>query len=258
MHPTSFALIAALALAGLSGCAADSQASAGESFSEHSEKVHAAFRTAKIDGAPSSVRPEADGFLYGEVRGEPVFYRVAGDSVYIFTGNVVRVEGETIDNLTERKTAERNHAALGQLNLDDAIVYPRTGPGDARLVVFTDPSCPYCTRLHQELPELLKAGVEVVYLPMPRAGLDSEPGLALQAVMCAPDRRAAMDQAFSKGYKGMAPAKNCSAQEGIERAMKLADRLRVNGTPAVYAVDGRQLGGYLPPQGFLAALSKKG
>ena len=36
---------------------------------------------------------------------------------------------------------------------------------------FTDISCPYCQKLHQEVPELNKQGVTVRYLAFPRNGV---------------------------------------------------------------------------------------
>ena len=55
---------------------------------------------------------------------------------------------------------------------EDMVVYPAEGDEKASLKVFTDTTCPFCRRLHQEVPELQAAGVAVRYLPFPRSGPD--------------------------------------------------------------------------------------
>jgi len=42
----------------------------------------------------------------------------------------------------------------------------------------------------------------------------------------------------------------------VEAQFALGQRLGITGTPAVFAADGTQLGGYLPPQQMRAALDK--
>ena len=49
-------------------------------------------------------------------------------------------------------------------------------------------------------------------------------------------------------------AKEC--QSPVEAQFALGQRLGVTGTPAVYAANGAQLGGYLPPKQMREALDK--
>ncbi|MBX4378204.1 thioredoxin fold domain-containing protein [Mycobacterium tuberculosis] len=50
------------------------------------------------------------------------------------------------------------------------------------------------------------------------------------------------------------PARNCTNPVAMQYA--LGQQLGVNGTPAIFAPDGTQLGGYLPPAQLRAALEK--
>jgi thiol:disulfide interchange protein DsbC len=51
------------------------------------------------------------------------------------------------------------------------------------------------------------------------------------------------------------PAKNCTNPVAMQYA--LGQQLGVNGTPAIFAADGTQLGGYLPPAQLKAALERR-
>ena len=58
--------------------------------------------------------------------------------------------------------------------------------------VFTDTSCPYCSRLHEEIGALSDANIRVRYLLYPRAGLDSDAAKQLESVWCSDDPQNAM------------------------------------------------------------------
>ena len=67
------------------------------------------------------------------------------------------------------------------------VVYPAIGETKSHITVFTDTTCPYCHKLHAEVPELNKRGIEVRYVAFPRQGLGSPGDEQLQAVWCSKD-----------------------------------------------------------------------
>ena len=117
--------------------------------------------------------------------------------------------------------------------------------------VFTDIECGYCRKLHQDIAELNRNGITVEYLAFPRMGLGSKDYTDMISVWCAADRRQALTNA-KRG--GTVAAKNCTNPVAMQYA--LGQQLGVNGTPAIFAPDGTQLGGYLPPAQLRAALEK--
>jgi thiol:disulfide interchange protein DsbC len=121
------------------------------------------------------------------------------------------------------------------------------------ITVFTDIDCGYCRKLHAQIGEYMKEGISVEYLFFPRAGLNSESYTKAVNVWCAPDRRKALTEA--KLDKPV-PKKTCA--NPIAADFELGRRVGVDGTPAIYAPDGTQLGGYLPPDQLLARLQKAG
>ncbi|MGE6331992.1 DsbC family protein [Stenotrophomonas sp. NPDC077659] len=137
---------------------------------------------------------------------------------------------------------------LAKANHGDRIVFAAP---NARytISVFTDIECGYCRKLHQDIAELNRNGITVEYLAFPRMGLGSKDYTDMISVWCAADRRQALTNA-KRG--GSVPAKNCTNPVAMQYA--LGQQLGVSGTPAIFAPDGTQLGGYLPPAKLRAAL----
>ena len=71
------------------------------------------------------------------------------------------------------------------------------------------------------------------------------------SVWCASDRKQALTDA--KSDKPIV-AKDCTNPVNME--YDVGQRLGISGTPAIFAPDGTQLGGYLPPQQLREALDK--
>ena len=111
------------------------------------------------------------------------------------------------------------------------------------MTVFTDIDCGYCRKLHTQISDYNKAGISVEYLFFPRAGLNSEflqqgrQRLVRQRPAQGPDRR---------------QGRPAGGQEDLRRTRSpwitsWARKIGVDGTPAIYAADGTQIGGYLSP-----------
>lgn len=141
-------------------------------------------------------------------------------------------------------------ALLATLPHADRIVF---APPNAKYTVsiFTDIECGYCRKLHQDIAELNRNGIAVEYLAFPRMGLGSKDATDMISVWCASDRKAALTAAKT-GQP--VPAKNCTNPVAMQYT--LGQQLGINGTPAIFAADGSQLGGYLPPAQLKAALER--
>lgn len=173
---------------------------------------------------------------------------VSPDGKHLFVGDLIDLD--TKSNLTEswrERTAMQLINAVGEQNM---IVM---GPADAKrtITVFTDVDCPYCAKLHQDAPELIKNGVKVRYLLFPRAGIGSETYKRSVAVWCSADRWKAVGIAKAGGKLDMKTCPN-----PVESHYRLGQQLQVNGTPTIYLDDGKVLGGYLPSAKLLALLNR--
>lgn len=171
------------------------------------------------------------------------------DGRWLLTGRLLEVTDEGPVDLTEQRMSGVRKEALAALAPGDMITFPAKNQ-KAEVYVFTDPTCGYCRRLHQEIGETNKQGITVHYLAFPRGGMRSPSGMQLQSIWCARDRNAAMDDAKLRERIRQTGA----CDDPVESQYDLGQRLGVRGTPAIYDVDGRSLGGYLSTARLAQAL----
>lgn len=176
---------------------------------------------------------------YEVVSGGNIVY-VSADGKYMFAGDLYELT--TRKDLTDVRRTTLHKAALEQVGDDKHIVFKAKEPKH-EVSVFTDIDCGYCRKLHSQIADYNAAGITVKYLFFPRAGLNSDSYKKAVSVWCAADRNQALTEA--KGGKDPDLEKTCS--NPIAEEYQLGMKIGVNGTPAVYAEDGSQIGGYLPP-----------
>jgi len=192
-----------------------------------------------------------DGVMQVQI-GSDVIY-MSEDGRYLLQGRLVDMDTQI--DLTDQAKSSVRAEALASLDASDFVTF---GPDDAdyEILVFTDPDCGYCRRLHEQIAEYAEAGVQVNYLAFPRAGVGSESYNKLVSVWCAEDRNAAMDIAKAGGTP---PAKSCD--NPVEEQYRLGQSLGVTGTPSILTRNGGIIPGYVPPQqliGRLDALADQG
>jgi thiol:disulfide interchange protein DsbC len=191
--------------------------------------------------AKAIVRPAPAPGLYEIEMDNQLLYATA-DGKFLVLGNIV--EAGSGKNLTVVRQ-------LDTISEKDMIVI---GPQNAKrtITVFTDVDCPYCARIHQEVPELNKAGVKVRYLLFPRSGLKGETYQKSVAVWCADDRAKAIGVAKAGGKMDL---KTCA--NPVDKHYNLGLRLDVSGTPTIFTDNGARIGGYMPAARLLAAIGVK-
>lgn len=197
----------------------------------------------ELSNATARAAPIA-GMVSFEFDGQVVY--ATSDGKYLFLGDIVEVA--TRHNLTEEGRGRQVTRMLDEVGEANMIVM---GPASAKRVmtVFTDVDCPYCSRLHQDVPELNRHGVRVRYLLFPRGGVGSETYKKSVSAWCAEDRIKAVGIAKSGGK--LEP-KNC--QNPVERHYRLGERIGVTGTPTIYLDNGKKIGGYVPAARMLQLL----
>lgn len=119
------------------------------------------------------------------------------------------------------------------------------------VTVFTDITCGYCHKLHQQIADYNALGITIRYLAFPREGLQGIVARQMQSVWCADDRKTALDEAM----KGKSPLeKNCSVN--IAQHYQLGLLFGIQGTPAIVLDDGTLIPGYQGPKELKQYLDK--
>lgn len=181
-----------------------------------------------VDIQPASVPGWYEAFT-----GRSLFYTDAtGD--YILDGSLI--DTRTKKNLTELRINERNVIRFDSLPFERAIKFVK-GDGSRRLAVFTDPDCPYCKRLEQEMKLVDNVTMYVFMFPLkihPNAERHAK------SIWCSDDR--------ANGWTAWLlderePQDKTCADDPVEANLELGGKLNVSGTPTIYFEDGSRQGG---------------
>lgn len=115
--------------------------------------------------------------------------------------------------------------------------------------VFTDITCGYCRKFHNEIDELNEKGITVQYLAFPRSGLNSQNYNDMVSVWCAENPQQALTDAKAGNDVASASCSNKVAEQYM-----LGQKLGVNGTPNIVLPDGSLIPGYQPAELLSQAL----
>ena len=179
----------------------------------------------------------------------PTIYSTA-DGAYFIVGDLYNVGVAGLVNMGEQQRSNDRKEAIAAVPEADVIVFPAKGVTLTHITVFTDVSCFYCQKLHQEVPELNRRGVEVRYLAYPRQGIGSPGFRQLASAWCADDRQATLT-----AFKNREELKeNVCPGNPIAEQFALGQALGVRGTPAIVMPDGEMIPGYKSADDLAQAL----
>ena len=203
-----------------------------------------------IEAIAESAMP---GLYQVQLKGGRLLY-ASPDGQYILQGDLYQVRDGKAQNLTEQHASKEIAAMLAKVPASEMVVFPAKGETKTHITVFTDTDCGYCQKLHSEVPELNRLGIEVRYLAFPRQGEGSHGHQTLVSVWCAKDRQAAMD--LAKARKEV-PAATCD--NPVMKHYALGHSIGVTGTPAIVLANGQLIPGYQPaPQLAKLAIEASG
>lgn len=179
----------------------------------------------------------------------PVVYSTATGE-HVILGDLFSVDDKGYTNLTEKRRDGERLEKIAKVDEKDMIIFSPQGEPRAHITVFTDVSCFYCQKLHKEVPELNKRGVEVRYLAYPRSGVDSPGYRQLVTAWCATDRQDTLTRLKSKE----SVPENVCADNPVAAQYELGQQLGVRGTPAMVTEDGTLIPGYQSADDLMVTL----
>jgi thiol:disulfide interchange protein DsbC len=172
---------------------------------------------------------------------------VSKDGRYFFSGDMI--DGSTRTNLSEDARTTARKTEMTGSEAEGAITFKAKGVEKHVLSVFTDVTCPYCTKLHKEVPKLNEAGVTVNYMAYPRAGIGSDSYKQMVSIWCAKDQQAALTKA-----KNGATVDVKSCDNPVANHFALGKKVSVSGTPALVTASGALIPGYRPAEELVKML----
>lgn len=168
-------------------------------------------------------------------------------------GNIINLE--TKENLTKKRLEELAYVDFSKIPLKNAIVKVK-GDGSRKLVVFSDPDCPYCKQLEKELAFVDNVTIYTMLYPIEELHPDARK--RSEAVWCSSDRSKSWDNLMLYGKEPAAPKGKCATPIG--EIQELARSLNIDGTPGLVFQNGKLVPGSLKTEQIetlLTAAAKK-
>ncbi|KZE33884.1 thiol:disulfide interchange protein DsbC [Crenobacter luteus] len=171
--------------------------------------------------------------------GRQIMYTDAKVNYLFLDANLIDVQKR--ESLTEARMEALSRVDWKSLPLADAVKEVR-GNGARKLVVFSDPDCPFCKKLERETIARLD-NVTVYTFLYPIAQLHPDAERKSRQIWCSADRAAAWTGLMRDG-RPLSGRDDCATP--LARLQKLGDSLGVNGTPALVFASGRLVAGAQP------------
>jgi thiol:disulfide interchange protein DsbC len=176
----------------------------------------------------------------------PGIFEVFANGVIIYTDeqvNYVIAEGRLVDaktrtDLTSERMRKLQAIPFDSLPLQQSFRIVR-GNGKRKLAYFTDPNCPYCKKLEQELLNVKDVTLHVFLFPI----LSSDSHDKARAVWCSKDRAKAWTDLM---LKDVAPKATAACDAPLDRLVQYGQEKGIKGTPTLIFADGSRVPGTLP------------
>lgn len=177
-----------------------------------------------------------------EDKGKRGLFYVDFSKKYLISGSIVEV------NAAINKTAERaselskgRRIDITRIPLKDALLL---GDIDAtkKVIVFTDPDCPFCGRFHAEIKKVTEQRKDIAfYIKLfPLKKLHPNAYWKSKSIVCNKSLQLLEDNFEKKPI----PKLKCKTKE-IDENIKLADSIGIRGTPTSIMPDGSVYTGFL-------------
>ena len=156
------------------------------------ETIRQAFHKSRPDIQVENVRAsDVKGLFEVRLKDGPTVYATE-DGKFFFTGDLFQLAPGGFINIAERGREQLRKKRMAEVKTSDMIIFPAEGKTKGAVYVFTDVDCGYCRKLHNEVPDLNKLGIEVRYLAYPRdfpRGAQSRTTPKMVSAWCAEDQR---------------------------------------------------------------------
>ena len=154
---------------------------------------------------------------------------------YFFVGNLVDLKNKV--NLTAKREDSLGKIDVSKLPLDQAIKHVK-GDGSRTLYVFSDPDCPYCKKLEQNMTSVDNVTLYTFLFPLKNLHPNAE--TIAKNIWCSSNPYEAWEDYM---ILNKAPDTSSNCEHPIQKNIDLGRSLNVNGTPTLFLADGSRLAG---------------
>jgi thiol:disulfide interchange protein DsbC len=187
--------------------------------------------------------------FYMDEKGEHIVFPADGGHADVGTGHIIDIR--TKKDLTQARIDKLTAIDVDKLPFKDAMVM-KQGTGARRLVIFEDPNCGYCKRLERDLVALKDVTIYTFLIPI----LGGDSSVKARDIWCAKDNAHVWRNWMLNGERAPRDMGKCDFS-AIERNTAMAQKYRINGTPAIVFDDGSRMPGAVPLEDLEKALATR-
>lgn len=160
---------------------------------------------------------------------------------YIIQGEALKIASR--ENITKDMIVTLNRVDVSKITVDDAVVVGNPMAKN-RIIVFDDPECPYCKKLHDAMLEVIKVRPDIAFF-IKMFPLESHPTAYDKAKTIICEKSVELLEKSLNGEE--IPAPTCETDQ-IEKNRELAKELNIRSTPTMVFPDGRAYPGFKPAE----------
>jgi thiol:disulfide interchange protein DsbC len=189
-----------------------------------------------------------------ENKGQFELFYVDFSKTYLIPGPIIDLN-TGIDKSRERLTEfeKKRRIDLSRIPLEDALIL---GDKEApvKVIVFTDPDCPFCEKLHGEIKKVAEKRKDIAfYIKLFPLQIHSDAYWKSKSIRCNNSLKLLEDNFEKKPI----PRPECEAKE-IDENIKLAKDLGIVATPTLIMPDGSLQIGFIEADRLIAMVDSSG
>ncbi|WP_137719876.1 DsbC family protein [Methylobacillus flagellatus] len=197
----------------------------------------------------ASIKKTSYGGLYEVFLNGQIVYTDEKFSFMIAEGRLIDPKSKR--DVTSERMEELTRVDFSSLPLEQAIKVVK-GNGSRKVVVFSDPDCPFCKRLEQnELSAINDVTIYTFLYPLEQ--LHPDASNKSKAIWCAPDRARAWNDWI---FNNQLPKTSASCDTPIAKVAELARKLNVSSTPTLVFANGKRMLGAYPAKDIEQAMNE--
>ena len=182
---------------------------------------------------------------YGDL--QPIY--VTQDGSFFIYGDIYKININSISNITEKSVAERRKLILQNIPSEELISF-KSSNEQFSVIVFTDVDCGYCRKLHNQIDEYNSLGISINYAAFPRSGIGTSAFTKMVGAWCSDNPKDSMTKLKNNSTLDISFCEN----QPVSKQYIIGKKLGVDGTPAIFSMDGEMFPGYIEPEELLLRL----
>ena len=182
---------------------------------------------------------------YGDL--QPIY--VTQDGSFFIYGDIYKINVNSISNITEKSVAERRKLILQNIPSEELISF-KSSNEQFSVIVFTDVDCGYCRKLHNQIDEYNSLGISINYAAFPRSGIGTSAFTKMVGAWCSDNPKDSMTKLKNNSTLDISFCEN----QPVSKQYIIGKKLGVDGTPAIFSMDGEIFPGYIEPEELLLRL----